>query len=369
MTNAELDQEPKIAETLFANTNDFLKLVSAQIVFKVLNDSLNRLENEENEKTNKKSNNNISLVKLEPNESYVTMRKHLNLKRWHCISRPQYKYSCGISSLVSCWNYLYSTLGYGKLKPLSQEQALNILGFEAPFDDIRFGPFTGNKTLMKWFNTLNAHFKVNGRASFFYKPVEPNRTIGMTSRLAVDRLKNLLKSKNHAFIYHCYNHYCCPMGFELEPQNRETIYSSSSSSKNDDEFIEWLLIAETSRKYPTFHSIKWDDIDRDLSTRSPDFINIRKLDKGVQTRASKPTTSSTTETTAETSNNTETTEDKPPRVRKDGRNLHCFIMFQSFDDEQLLDLDAGSISVEDVDLKSPDNIIEDLNNLDDSDSE
>lgn len=86
MTNAELDQEPKIAETLFANTNDFLKLVSAQIVFKVLNDSINRLENEENsgdEKTNKKSNNNnISLVKLEPNESYVTMRKHLNLKRW-----------------------------------------------------------------------------------------------------------------------------------------------------------------------------------------------------------------------------------------------------------------------------------------------
>lgn len=86
MTNAELDQEPKIAETLFANTNDFLKLVSAQIVFKVLNDSINRLENEENEKTNKKPNNNISLVKLEPNESYVTMRKHLNLKRWFVLT-------------------------------------------------------------------------------------------------------------------------------------------------------------------------------------------------------------------------------------------------------------------------------------------
>lgn len=158
------------------------------------------------------------------------------------------------------------------------------------------------------------------------------------------------------------------MGFELEPQNRETIYSSSSSSSSkNDEFIEWLLIAETSRKYPTFHSIKWDDIDRDLSTRSPDFINIRKLDKGVQTRTSKPTTSTTE--IAETSNTTETTEDKPPRVKKDGRNLHCFIMFQSFDGEQFPDLDAGSISVEDVDLRSSDNIIEDLNNLDDSDSE
>lgn len=32
----------------------------------------------------------------------------------YCISRPQYKTSCGISSLVSCWNFLYSTLGAGR---------------------------------------------------------------------------------------------------------------------------------------------------------------------------------------------------------------------------------------------------------------
>ena len=32
----------------------------------------------------------------------------------YCISRPQYKTSCGISSLVSCWNFLYSTMGAGK---------------------------------------------------------------------------------------------------------------------------------------------------------------------------------------------------------------------------------------------------------------
>ena len=30
------------------------------------------------------------------------------------MSRPQYKTSCGISSLVSCWNYLFSTLGHGR---------------------------------------------------------------------------------------------------------------------------------------------------------------------------------------------------------------------------------------------------------------
>ena len=31
-----------------------------------------------------------------------------------CMSRPQYKTSCGISSVVSCWNYLFSTLGNGR---------------------------------------------------------------------------------------------------------------------------------------------------------------------------------------------------------------------------------------------------------------
>ena len=35
-------------------------------------------------------------------------------------------------------------------KPLTQEEALTILGFKPPFGQIRFGPFTGNATLMRW---------------------------------------------------------------------------------------------------------------------------------------------------------------------------------------------------------------------------
>ncbi|CAJ0948910.1 unnamed protein product [Ranitomeya imitator] len=34
------------------------------------------------------------------------------------------------------------------LPPLTQEEALHILGFQPPFEEIRFGPFTGNTTLM-----------------------------------------------------------------------------------------------------------------------------------------------------------------------------------------------------------------------------
>lgn len=36
------------------------------------------------------------------------------------------------------------------LPPISQEEALHILGFQPPFEDIKFGPFTGNATLMRY---------------------------------------------------------------------------------------------------------------------------------------------------------------------------------------------------------------------------
>jgi len=44
---------------------------------------------------------------------------------------------------------LYSSIGTGSLNPLTQEEALKILGYDEPFDGIRFGPFTGNGTLMR----------------------------------------------------------------------------------------------------------------------------------------------------------------------------------------------------------------------------
>ncbi len=50
---------------------------------------------------------------------------------WLTISRPQYKRTCGISSLVSIWNYQYSKLGCGDKDPISIQQAmlkLNLIG-------------------------------------------------------------------------------------------------------------------------------------------------------------------------------------------------------------------------------------------------
>ena len=34
---------------------------------------------------------------------------------------------------------------------------------------------------------------------------------------ALEKLKEGLKSENRAYIYHCYNHYMCPIGFEDTP--------------------------------------------------------------------------------------------------------------------------------------------------------
>lgn len=47
--------------------------------------------------------------------------------------------------LISLLNIFISSL-----PPITQEEALHILGFQPPFEDIRFGPFTGNTTLMRY---------------------------------------------------------------------------------------------------------------------------------------------------------------------------------------------------------------------------
>lgn len=75
----------------FADENDFLRLVSAQIVLKVLNDSIQVLEKSSPSPDDAEigtsttpriapadKNNNKEIN----NENYVNMRKHFNIKRW-----------------------------------------------------------------------------------------------------------------------------------------------------------------------------------------------------------------------------------------------------------------------------------------------
>uniref|UniRef100_A0A8C3GMD5 Basic immunoglobulin-like variable motif-containing protein n=1 Tax=Cairina moschata TaxID=8855 RepID=A0A8C3GMD5_CAIMO len=216
----------------------------------------------------------------------VKERKVLDLRRWYCISRPQYKTSCGISSLVSCWNFLYSTLGAGR-----------------------------------WFRQINDHFHIKGCSYVLYKPHGKNKTAGETALGALAKLTRGLKEESMAYIYHCQNHYFCPIGFEATPVKASKAYrlldldsgdlGSVPSSTTDfqcdfrgrvlqQEVEYWILIGEPSRKHPTIHCKRWTDIVTDLNTQNPEYLDIRHLERGLQHR----------------------------KTKKVGGNLHCIIAFQ-----------------------------------------
>ena len=213
----------------------------------------------------------------------ILERKVFDVKRWTCISRPQYKFSCGMSSVVSCFNFLYSTLGHGHLEPVSQEAALEILDFPKPYCEIKFGPFTGNSTLKRWFQRLCAHFKVRGYFYTLYKPKGATRT-SISEKDALNLLKEGLQSCNTAFIYHCYNHYMCPIGFEVTPEYPELAYTDAKTLTpygGQYPANTWILIGDTSRKHQTIHSRLWEDIVLDLNCESPYHYDIRKPHLGI----------------------------------------------------------------------------------------
>lgn len=138
------------------------------------------------------------------------------------------------------------------LPPVTQEESLTLLGFQPPFGEIRFGPFTGNATVMRcaifrkecayihtctqshahtyqththrWFQDLCNHYGVEGQAYYFYKPVGKAKTFGIKPQMALESLKEGLQNPSMAFVYHCLNHYFCPIGYEEIPKNATDAY-------------------------------------------------------------------------------------------------------------------------------------------------
>jgi len=245
---------------------------------------------------------------LSTTEADVQQRKCLDLKRWYCLSRPQYRKSCGMSSLVSCWNFLFSRLGHGTLSPLSQEKALTIVGLQPPYTDMRFGSFTGNKTLIVWFKALCLHHGVKGGARFLWKLHGKSRTLGIDPDQAFDLLASGLQSPSQAFIYHCHNHYFCPVGFEVAPLQPADAYKPSAQI-SPAETERWVVIAEPSKAYASLVMKRWEEVTRDIGAQNPEFLNIRKLERGMQRREGAEFTSG----------------------KKLGGNLHCLLVFERLD--------------------------------------
>lgn len=76
----------------------------------------------------------------------------------------------------------------------------------------------------RWFRQLNNHFGVRGEAYYLYKPKGKSRTIGLSGEEALRRLKNGLHDPQMAFIYHSYNHYFCPIGYDDSPSKAVDAY-------------------------------------------------------------------------------------------------------------------------------------------------
>ena len=76
----------------------------------------------------------------------------------------------------------------------------------------------------RWFKQLCNHRDVVGKAYYFYKPVGKGKTFGMKPRQALGSLKEGLRGTATAFIYHCWNHYFCPIGYEEVPKKCSDAY-------------------------------------------------------------------------------------------------------------------------------------------------
>lgn len=100
-----------------------------------------------------------------------------------------------------------------------------------------------------------------------------------------------------AYIYHCQNHYFCPVGFEATPLKATKAYRGSLPTTDMEH---WILIGEPSRKHPAIHCKRWLDIVTDLNTQNPEYLDIRHTERGIQRR----------------------------KTKKVGGNLHCIIAFQ-----------------------------------------
>ena len=116
------------------------------------------------------------------------------------------------------------------------------------FGDVEFGGFTGNVTLLKWFRKLCKIYHREGRAFVFWKMNGAGKTIGVDEDQALHKMMNGLKSENNAYVYHCHDHYMCPMGFEITPSNPPDAYKKLEDI--DEENLEhWIFVGEPSKVF------------------------------------------------------------------------------------------------------------------------
>lgn len=94
----------------------------------------------------------------------------------------------------------------------------------------------------------------------------------------------------------------CPVGYEEVPIEKHNVFKKDLEHGKDTE--SWLVMADQSKCQPTFTSLRWSDVMRDLTTEHPDYLNVRKLYQGIQQK-----------------------ENQEPH--KKGKNCHCIMEFSA----------------------------------------
>ena len=86
-------------------------------------------------------------------------------------------------------------------------------------DTVDFGCFTGNDTLLKWYRLLCRIYGGSGRSYIFYKT--NSERSHYQDELSAKRglVEGLNSNGKTCFIYHAYDHYFCPVGYELTPRD------------------------------------------------------------------------------------------------------------------------------------------------------
>ena len=92
------------------------------------------------------------------------------------------------------------------------------------FNDIEFGNFSGNMSLITWFKNLCRIYKVKGRSYYLWKVAGKNSTPGIDRSVALEKLKAGLQTDRCSYIYHAYDHYFCPVGYEITPNKGYEAY-------------------------------------------------------------------------------------------------------------------------------------------------
>ena len=96
-----------------------------------------------------------------------------------------------------------------------------------------------------------------------------------------------MNKDNLCFIYHAYDHYFCPVGYEYVPKEEpegDTFQSNEVGEEGSELFV---MVGESSKNFAPMHVFKWSEIELDLNTFWPELYNIRRRKEGVKMRQGK----------------------------------------------------------------------------------